>query len=422
MTPRPDVVMVARTRALLPREVDRLDPVAWAGEEGFLYRSPGLALAGRGVAARLSLSDGLGRISHPDAVAGYLGAIDADDEVGMPGSGPVAVGSLPFDPGAPGSLVVPSMVVVKREDGFGWITTVAPRQGGRPDTGILDPAPLPGSMPPDAFRLAPMPAHTDWLHKVEEAVAAVNAGHLEKVVLSRRVVVDANRPLVVSDVLRRLAVLYPSCTVFSVDGFVGASPELLVRRTGREVVSFPLAGTVAHSGDPTADARAAAALLASMKERHEHEVAAREVVRALGDLCDDLSVPSSPSIVSLRNVSHLGTEIRGKLHESAQLPSVLELAASLHPTPAVAGTPREQALAWIGKLEGAPRGPYAGPVGWMDARGDGEFMVGIRSAFIEENTAYLFAGVGIVGDSEPERELAETQLKLQALLAAVVRP
>jgi menaquinone-specific isochorismate synthase len=194
-----------------------------------------------------------------------------------------------------------------------------------------------------------------------------------------------------------------------------------VRRTVRQLASHPLAGTVPHSGDAEVDLRLTRALLSSAKEREEHHLVVEAVAGALAPLCERLDVPANPSIVSLRNVSHLGTLVRGQLRP-AEASSALDLVARLHPTPAVAGTPTHDAVAYLQQVEGFDRGRYAGPVGWMDRNGDGAWAVGIRCAEVHDHRAQLFAGVGVVADSDPETELAETQLKLQALLAAVVRP
>jgi menaquinone-specific isochorismate synthase len=265
-----------------------------------------------------------------------------------------------------------------------------------------------------------VPGHDEWCASVTEAVARIEAGDVEKVVLARAVEVEADGPLVVPEIVRRLRVLFPSCMVFSVDGFVGASPELLVARLGLDVRSQPLAGTVARSGDPRTDERLARQLLASHKDRHEHRLVVDAVASTLRPVCDRLDIPSTPAIVPLRNVAHLGTTIRGRLATPA--PSALSIARRLHPTPAVAGTPTIAALSLLSMLEGSPRGHYAGPVGWVDGRGNGEWAVGIRSAEVTGNRARLMSGVGIVAGSDPDDELAETQLKLQALLAAIVRP
>jgi menaquinone-specific isochorismate synthase len=413
------------TRPLTADEAAGWDPFSWVGEAGFLYASPAMVLAGRGVAAELSLPSGLASEAGREQLSAFLADIESDDPVGLPGSGPVAGGALPFDPGAPCALDVFEEVVVRRSDGFAWTSAVFPAGGGLEPSVVLEGPVSDSYRAPDSFSLVPEPSHFDWLRKVAEAVEAISAGQLDKIVLSRQVVVEANRPLVVPDLLERLARLYPSCVVFFHRGFLGASPELLVERSGRSVRSFPLAGTVAHSGDPVSDRKAVAEMLGSAKQRLEHELAASAVAERIRPLCKSVSLPKTPEVVSLRNVSHLGTEVRGHLaadRSGRKVPSALDLAARLHPTPAVSGVPLEESLNWIAKLEVAPRGRYAGPVGWMDARGDGEWMVAIRSAEVQGSTARLYAGAGVMGDSSPAEELAETQLKLQALLAAVVRP
>jgi menaquinone-specific isochorismate synthase len=318
-------------------------------------------------------------------------------------------------------MIVPSLVVGRSPEGRQWMTTVgagaAPALPVQRLVAASDEVVL-----PDGFSLRSPRSHPDWQTTIEDAVAAIADGRLGKVVVAREVLVEANRPIVVSDVLDRLRALYPACVVFSVDGFIGASPELLVQRRGDRVRSHPLAGTFPRSGDPHADELLAAALVASVKDQREHRFVIDDIVATLGPLCLELDVPAETTIMQLRNVLHLGTEIAGRLAGGADAPTALALAARLHPTPAVAGTPTPAALAWLEANEGMERGRYAGPVGWVDARGDGLFAVGIRSAEVSGNCARLFAGVGIVEGSDPQRELTETQLKLQALLAAVVRP
>lgn len=385
-----------------------VDLVGFAGDDGVLFERDGVGLAGRGEALRVegTLAD------LPDRVSAALAGID----------GPaVAVGALPFDRGAVGSVVVPRLLLRRDADGRAWLTTVsstrfpaksgamAPNFAGKRVEGA-----------PDEFSLAAVRSHAEWCEVVGAAVGAVRSGRLRKVVLAREVSVVANTPIPVATVLSRLQALYPACRVFSVDGFVGASPELLVARHGDEVVAHPMAGTVARSGEPEADARLAAGMLASHKQREEHALAVEAVAAGLQPWCTALDVPGAPSVVSFRNVSHLGTRIVGRL--SPPGPSALHLAAALHPTPAVAGTPTDEALAYITEVEKLDRGRYAGPVGWVDSTGDGEWAVGIRSAEIEGPRARLFAGVGVVAESDPDAELLETQLKLQALLAALVRP
>ena len=398
--------LVARTVRLDVDPAD-VDLIGCAGADGVLWEHEGVSLAGRGVATRLP----------PALVDDFLATIEVEqDEVDVPGTGAIAIGALPFTPDGGAALIVPERVVGRTADGVVWETTI-----GAPDTpSHADTAPASPRRSPSGFRLTAVPSHADWCGAVAEAVARIEAGEVEKVVLARAVDVETDGPLVVPDILRRLRALFPSCMVFSVDGFVGASPELLVARLGLDVRSQPLAGTVARSGDPATDARLAGALLASSKDRREHGLVVDAVAAALRPVCDRLDIPATPAIVPLRNVAHLGTTIQGRLAGPA--PSALALACRLHPTPAVAGTPTVAALALLARLEGSTRGRYAGPVGWVDARGNGEWAVGIRSAEVRGNRARLMSGNGIVAGSDPDDELAETQLKLQALLAAVVRP
>jgi menaquinone-specific isochorismate synthase len=384
-----------------------VDLLAVAGNDGFVLERDGIGLAGRGVALRVALPGGLSSVSD---VAAALASLECDDAIGRPGCGPVAIGALPFSPDTPSAVVVPSIVVGTDAQGS-WVTTI-----GRPTDDTTDQE----AAVPEAFSLTPTLRHADWCALVARAVTDIRAGHLDKVVLAREVLVKADRSIDVRAVLERLRSLYPSCLVFSIDGFLGASPELLVSRRGSVVRSFPLAGTIPRSGDPGTDEHLSAALLGSAKDRAEHRFVVDDVAASLAPWCTELHVPGAPSIVALRDFSHLGTLSEGRLRVGA--PSALELAALLHPTPAVGGTPRQAALDWLAAHEGIDRGPFAGPVGWVDARGDGDWMVGIRSARIDGASARLYAGVGVVADSDPAAELAETQLKLQAVLAALVHP
>ncbi|MEO5678871.1 MAG: isochorismate synthase [Acidimicrobiales bacterium] len=394
----------------------RLAPGTWAAhpwraDPDVLFERDGWGFAGRGAALRVPAA----------VVASALASFDVDDEVGAPGTGPVAFAALPFaalpfdtlpfDTEAPADFVVPAGLVVRSPGGGEWETVV---------DGVSIRADRPWGAEPDGFSLRSPVPHDRWEEAVAKAVSHIRLGDVAKVVLAREVLVEANRPIVVPTVLRRLRALYPSCTTFLVDGFLGASPEVLVARTGSAVRSRPLGGTRPHSGDPAVDAAQAALLLGSDKDRREHAVIVDAVAGILGPLCDRLDVPATPSIVPLRNVLHLGTPIEGRLRTPA--PTLLELANLLHPTPAVGGAPREAALALIAQLEPTGRGRYAGPVGWVDRRGDGEMVLGIRSASIDGARASMWAGVGVVVGSETAAELAETQFKLQALLAAIVRP
>lgn len=406
------------------------DLIAIGGRPGgVLWQREEFGVAGRGAALRISLPRGLDS-DEVASVAQVLSSLATEDSVGRPGSGPVALGALPFRRDAPAELVVPRWLAGRHGDSA-WLTTITPVDGtaAGPAGEALDPMGTlkalesggPTGRPPDSFRLDPAIPHERWQDIVAGAVAAIATGRVQKVVVSRRVDVSANRPFVLPDILGRLAALYPSCMVFHVGGFVGASPELLVELRGREVRSHPLAGTVARSGDAAADRRLISALVNSAKERSEHRFVVDALTGALGPVCSELQVPEQPDVLGLRNVSHLATPIRGLLRAESPA-SALQLVARVHPTPAVAGTPTAAALSYLNSAEGFDRGRFAGPVGWLDSRGDGSWALGIRSAAVEGAHASMYAGVGVVADSDPASELAETQLKLQALLAALVRP
>jgi menaquinone-specific isochorismate synthase len=422
-------LLVARTVPL----AEPPDLLEVAGDHGLLWRDERGGLAGIGAALRIDLPGGLADAEGVRGAGEALRSIVSDDAVGLPGCGPVAMGALPFDRGAPASLVVPERVVGRLGD-RGWVTTIEPDGHGReadevPEDGKtagnegIDGSPLPLEYPepPDQFTLIPSVPQGAWKALVAEAVSRISAGEFRKVVLARQVEISGNRPFVVSDVLSRLVALYPSCMVFSIEGFIGASPELLIARTGTTISSHPLAGTVARSGDAHADAALVAGLMASGKARREHQVVVDALRTALAPVCAELDVPAEPSVMSLRNVSHLATEITGRLGGGGP-ETALELVARVHPTPAVGGDPTAVAVRYLQTVEGFDRGRYAGPVGWVDARGDGAWAVGIRCAEVDGPHARIFAGNGVVQGSDPSDELTETQLKLQALLAAMVRP
>jgi len=387
-----------------------VDLLAAAGPDGVLVERGRSGLAGRGVARRVPLAEA-------DAA---LAAIAVDDEVGLPGCGPIAFGALPFLRSAwdATTVVVPEVVWGRADDGTRWVTTIAAGD-------VEIPAPVPAraarEVAPGAVRVAPTRPAAEWCELVARATAAIGAsgGALEKVVLAREVVVDADAPFDPVAVLARLRAAYPGCFVTHVDGFVGASPELLVGRSGDVVRAQPMAGTAPRGGDPASDARLAAGLLASPTYRHEHQVTIDDVHDTLLAWCSYVDFEPEPSVVAVANVQHLATLVEGRLSRPA--PSVLELVAALHPTPAVNGRPRDAARAWIVEHEGIDRGRYAGTVGWVDGAGNGQWAVSVRCAEIEGRRARVFAGNGIVADSDPDVELVETQAKLQALLSALVR-
>ena len=422
--------LVARTR---PLDQDP-DLLAVAGDDGVVVVHDRAGLAGIGVAARIALPR-TGGAADAHAAAEVLGAMVTDDVVGLPGTGPVALGALPFDPTAPAELIVPTVVVGRAEDGSRWVTTIAP-EGAEPAADQVDAVVQRGLSGPVGFArdagLTPAddgPARyevrsertpAEWCASVAEATERIRAGEARKVVLARAVEVTTDRPLRPGAVLGQLRRAYPANHLFSIEGFVGATPELLVARAGDRVRAHPMAGTAPRSGDPSTDARLAAALLASSNTRDEHRHTIDMVHDTLLPWCSYLDEEAEPSIVAMANVQHLATRLEGRL--SSPPASVLELVSALHPTPAVGGAPRDVALALIAELEQLDRGRYAGPVGWVDAAGNGTWAVGIRSAELQGRTARVFAGVGVVADSVPASELAETRAKMQALLGALIRP
>lgn len=344
-------------------------------------------------------------------------ATDVVDPVGLPGSGPVLFGSVAFDPERGTSVFVVPAVVLGRRGGQTWVTvtgddhpevTEFPAQAADASIGRLTYAD--GALDPVA-----------WCGRVAEAVRRIAAGDLGKVVLARDVLVTADHPLDPRRLLLRLAARFPSCWTFAVEGLLGATPELLLRRTGDVVESRVLAGTAARSSDPAADTALGAALAGSAKDHAEHRYAIDSLAGSLRPFCTDLQVPSRPAVITLPNVRHLSTDVRGHLAPDA--PGLLELLAAVHPTAAVGGTPTDAAVELIREIEGMDRGRYAGPVGWVDARGDGEFGLALRCAQLTGERggaeARLYAGCGIVGDSDPMAELAETQAKLAAVQAAL---
>ena len=405
LDPTPNTArIIVRTRPITDPEhlLARLpidDPVAWvrAGE----------GLVGWGVAAQLEVS-GPERFSRAQRWwSKWCADKEVDDTVDIPGTGPVAFASFAFDPNPGTSIITVPKVILGRRGGQAWVTVVDPDSDPRK---AVRPVSVPSK--PAAVRWAEGSLTApDWQGAVAEAIGRIKSGELDKVVLARDVVAHVDGALDPRHLLLNLAEKYPSCWTFSVAGLIGATPELLVRRTGDLVTSRVLAGTVRRQGDAAADAGLASALLGSGKDLEEHEYAVHSVARALAAHCTDLTVPERPHVLALANVQHLATDITGRLADAA---SVLALAASLHPTAAVCGTPTERAMGVIRELEGMDRGRYAGPVGWFDAQGDGEFGIALRCAEVdsETNTVRAFAGCGIVAGSHPETELAEAAAKL----------
>ncbi|MCW2844342.1 MAG: isochorismate synthase [Nocardioides sp.] len=332
------------------------------------------------------------------------------DEINEPGSGLVCFGSFAFaDEPGDSVLVVPEIVVGRRGDTT-WLTTIS--QGGLEllDQGsTITPTDEPAAPVGVSFADGALDGER-WMSVVADAVARISDGDLEKVVLARDLVATATEPIDVRWPLRRLVESYPMCWTFHVDGLFGATPEMLVRRERGLVTSRVLAGTIRRTGDDDRDLALAATLARSSKDLEEHEYAVRSVADALDPHCSSMNVPEAPFVLHLPNVMHLATDVAGVVHDAATVSS-LQLAEALHPSAAVGGTPTPVATALISQIEGMDRARYAGPVGWMDASGDGEWGIALRSAVIDGATVRLFAGCGIVADSAPEAELAEAQAK-----------
>ncbi len=314
-------------------------------------------------------------------------------------AGPRAVGALPFT--GPGHLVIPARIVGRDERGRMWRTVI--------DGEHAAVASIASGPPPSEFRVTAVTTRDGWRSMVEAALSDIDAGRLQKVVLARAVDIVADAPFAVPGVLAYLRRSQPGCIVYAERGYLGASPELLVRKSGASVVARPLAGTGVETS----------ALVRSAKDAHEHRLVVEAVVEALGRLCSGVQA-DGPRPLELADVSHLATTVTGRA-ESATT-SVTDLVTALHPTPAVAGTPSPLALATIDALEPVARARYAGPCGWVDARGDGEFVVALRGGVVEGNRARIHAGAGIVSGSDPDAEWAETQQKLMPMLQALVRP
>ena len=402
----------------------------------------GFALAGLGEAARVE-ARGPDRFSEATA---HCRALARGAHVGEPGndptapraSGPVWMGGFAFaDHGgatpewsslAPAQLVLPEVALVRRA-GVARLTLCAVLDGDEDPDAVagrlerrlaeLRPAAMPllDPDPVDAPRVSAAAPAAHFEAAVARAVERIRAGELTKVVLAREVRVHASEPADPAAVLGVLREVFPACFCFLVGtpelAFLGASPELLVRRDGLRAQTVALAGTTRRSADPSVDQHLGEQLVRSAKNREEQAIVARRIERALSPLSLWVAAADEPTLVRVHNVQHLATPIRAQLREPR---SVLELAGRLHPTPAVGGEPWERAAPLIPALEGLDRGWYAGPVGWTDLEEDGELCVALRCAVLRGRVAHLYAGNGIVRDSIPAEELAETEMKLGALL------
>jgi menaquinone-specific isochorismate synthase len=342
--------------------------------------------------------------------------IEAELADPLVGAGLVAFGSFVFDPDSAGrsTLVVPQTVVGRR-NGRAWLTQVG---GGVEPEPVLTPTDPP--RPPSGVQLVDGALSTDaWQAAVREAVRRINAGELDKVVLARDLLARAQSDLDPRWLVGRLADRYASCWTYLVDGLVGATPEMLVRREGGLVTSRVLAGTIQRCGSEESDLNLAAALAHSGKDLEEHEYAVASVARSLAPFCSGVHVPEAPYVLELPNVLHLATDVTAAARPGT---TALGLAAALHPSAAVCGTPREAARSLISELEHLDRERYAGPVGWVDASGDGEWAIALRCGQLDETDRRqirLYAGCGIVAGSDPAAELAESVAKLVPMREAL---
>ena len=399
------------------------DLLAAYRDGGFFFERAGVGLSTSGEAARIRAEPGPERILRLSrSLVDCLAEVERDRD----GPAPVAVASIPYADVRPAEAVVPSRAAIRPVPGETWQLEVL-RDGSVPPKGERERW-TGRTLPHDAFaeiQLRPDPDPDEYAAAVARATERIGAGELRKIVLARTMLVNAGRTLDAKQLLWRLRAVDADCYAFAAPQadaavrsvLVGATPELLVRRRGRHVEATPLAGSAQRFGDAQRDRASADRLFDSQKEREEHAVVVEDVERILGAFCERLERPREPELLGTANVWHLATPFRGKLHD----PSVtaLELVAALHPTPAVCGTPRETAREALETLEPIERGGYAGPVGWMDAAGDGEWAIALRCAEVTGSTARLFAGAGIVGDSVPEAEVEETERKFRALLDAL---
>ncbi|MCY9783427.1 isochorismate synthase [Nocardiopsis sp. EMB25] len=393
-------------------------PLAWLSAED--------GIVGWGSAARLDI-EGSSHGTEPTDTgrftraarwfAGLVANADVEDAVGLPGTGLVTFGTFTFAPTSGGSALVVPRVLIGRRNGRAWVTTVTDAPNARPDvpsSPAFDPRPVgPLSWGPGSL------TGREWTDTVADTVDRIRSGPLDKAVLARDIVAEAESPIDVRTLLERLRLRYPSCFTFSVDGMVGATPELLLRREGDRLSSLVLAGTRPRGRDAVEDRRLAEELRASAKDLEEHALAVDSLRIALEPLARELSVPSSPALLALANVQHLATRAHARLAPGV---SALDAVAALHPTAAVGGTPTAAAMRLIAEVEGMDRGGYAGPVGWLDGAGNAEWGIALRSARVEGRRARLFAGCGIVAGSDPAAELAETESKFRAVREALTDP
>lgn len=382
-----------------------------------LFMRRGEGIAGLGEALRLEFHGPDRVVEAAAAWRSVAAAATVRDEVGRSGSGLVAFGAFAFDDASTcRSVLIVPRVVIGRRDGVSWVTRIS---GGPGSEGVGAEPRVAASALGAEYRLAlHQGAQTKegYRDAVATAVSRILAGEVEKVVLARDLVGHLPVGADLRRVLVDLALGYPDTWTFSVDGLIGSSPETLVRVNAGTVTARVLAGSTARGADAEADAAASLSLATSTKDLDEHRFAVESVLGALRPHARGVAASELPFTLKLPNLWHLGSDVAGALSDGS---TSLDLVAALHPTAAVAGTPTAAALAIIRELEPIDRRRYGGPVGWVDAAGNGKWAVALRSAEVaDDGSITAYAGAGIVADSDPDRELAETRLKFRPIVEA----
>ena len=344
-----------------------------------------------------------------------LSQLEIKNNVHGVGTGPIIFTSFSFSEDQPSLLVIPEIVVVQK-NGKSWITWIGDKQ---PE---LSARVIPSSGLSLQWENGAL-TDSEWSGAVEESVSRIKAGNLEKVVLARDLVAKSDKVITPAALIQSLESEYPSTWLFLVENLIGATPELLVRLSKSLVTSRVLAGTIRRTGDEERDFALAGSLAKSSKDLEEHEYAVRSVAEALEPFASSTNVPDAPFVLHLPNVMHLATDVTGVINDTASKVDIFKLVAALHPSAAVCGTPTDVARALISELEAMNRGRYAGPVGWVDAHGDGEMGIALRCGEIaaDQLSIRLFAGCGIVAGSSAQEELAESQAKLLPMRSALTR-
>ena len=330
------------------------------------------------------------------------------------GTGPILFTSFAFDPKDTSELIIPKIIIGQRK-GKSWITWIGDQK--QPDIRKIEISSQSGEITWANGTVE----EEKWRNQVSKAIDAIKSGRLEKVVLARDLKANSTTKIDLNNLLQKLEIEYPSTWVFLVDGLVGATPELLVRLNKSLITSRVLAGTIQKTGNEDRDLALAASLAKSSKDLEEHEYAVKSVADSLAPFCSSTNVPESPFVLHLSNVMHLATDVTGVLNDSAKQADIFTLIENLHPTAAVCGTPTNVAKKLISELETMNRSRYAGPVGWIDAQGDGEIAIALRCGELSDDykSIRIFAGCGIVAGSDPITEYAESQAKLMPMRTAL---